>query len=146
MLPGSGLALSLSYTAWDLFGSYRMVWIVETSTRPLGLLCYTESVTNNFFLDSENEVVKCSAAQMKHTLCMWWNMSFSRIWEKLFWRTLLWFPEYVQWSAVRVTAVTLTVCYSDSFGNPRFITNKTPLLTVTKNRLQWHLLPNFSVS
>ena len=42
----------------------------------------------------------------------------------------------LQWSAVRVTAVTVTVGYSDSFGNPRFITNKTPLLTVTKNRLQ----------
>ena len=38
----------------------------------------------------------------------------------------------VQWSAVRVTAVIVTVGYSDSFGNPRFITNKTPLLTVTK--------------
>ena len=37
---------------------------------------------------------------------------------------------------VRVTAVTVTVVFSDSFGNPRFITNKTPLLTVTKNRLQ----------
>ena len=37
----------------------------------------------------------------------------------------------VQWSAVTVTAVTVTVGYSDSFGNPRFITNKTPLLTVT---------------
>ena len=49
----------------------------------------------------------------------------------------------LQWSAVRVTAVTVTVGYSDSFGNPRFITNKTPLLTVTKNRLQWHLLPHF---
>ena len=42
----------------------------------------------------------------------------------------------LQWSAVRVTAVTVTVGYSDSFGNPRFITNKTPLLTVTKNWLQ----------
>ena len=50
---------------------------------------------------------------------------------------------HIQWSAVRVTAVTVTVGYSDSFGNPRFITNKTPLLTVTKNRLQWHLLPHF---
>ena len=37
----------------------------------------------------------------------------------------------VQWSAVRVTAVSVTVGYSDSFGNPRFIANKTPLLTVT---------------
>ena len=37
----------------------------------------------------------------------------------------------LQWSAVRVTVVTVTVGYSDSFGNPRFITNKTPLLTVT---------------
>ena len=27
----------------------------------------------------------------------------------------------VQWSAVRVTAVTVTVGCSDSFGNPRFI-------------------------
>ena len=27
----------------------------------------------------------------------------------------------VQWSAVRETAVTVTVGYSDSFGNPRFI-------------------------
>ena len=27
----------------------------------------------------------------------------------------------VQMSAVRVTAVTVTVCYSDRFGNPRFI-------------------------
>ena len=35
-----------------------------------------------------------------------------------------------------LTAVTVTVGYSDSFGNPKFITNKTPLLTVTKNRLQ----------
>ena len=34
----------------------------------------------------------------------------------------------------------VTVGYSDSFGNPRFITNKTPLLTVTKNRLQWHYI------
>ena len=42
----------------------------------------------------------------------------------------------LQWSAVTVTAVTVTVGYSDSFANPRFITNKTPLLTVTKNRLQ----------
>ena len=42
----------------------------------------------------------------------------------------------LQWSAVTVTAVTVTVGYSDSFGNPRFITNKTLLLTVTKNRLQ----------
>ena len=41
----------------------------------------------------------------------------------------------LQWSAVRVTAVTVAVGYSDSFVNPRFITNKTPLLTVTKNRL-----------
>ena len=40
--------------------------------------------------------------------------------------------EELQWSAVRVTAVTVTVGYSDSFGNPRFITNKTPLLTVPK--------------
>ena len=37
----------------------------------------------------------------------------------------------IQWSAVRVTAVTETVGYSDSFGNPQFITKKTPLLTVT---------------
>ena len=51
---------------------------------------------------------------------------------------------WLQWSVVRVTAVKVTVGYSDSFGNPRFITNKTPLLTVTKNRLQWHILPNFS--
>ena len=29
----------------------------------------------------------------------------------------------IQWSAVRVTAVTVTVGYSDRFGNPRFITN-----------------------
>ena len=29
----------------------------------------------------------------------------------------------IQWSTVRVTAVTVTVGYSDSFGNPRFITN-----------------------
>ena len=42
----------------------------------------------------------------------------------------------LQWSAVRVTAVRVTVSYSDSFGNPRIITNKTPLLTVTNNRLQ----------
>ena len=42
----------------------------------------------------------------------------------------------IQRSAVRVTAVTVTVGYSDRFGNPRFITNKAPLLTVTKNRLQ----------
>ena len=42
----------------------------------------------------------------------------------------------LQWSAVRVTVVTVTVGYSDSFVNPRFITNKTPLLTVTNNRLQ----------
>ena len=42
----------------------------------------------------------------------------------------------IQWSEVRVTAVTVTVGYSDSFDNPRFIINKTPLLTVTKNRLQ----------
>ena len=28
----------------------------------------------------------------------------------------------LQWSTVRVTAVTLTVGYSDSFCNPRFIT------------------------
>ena len=27
----------------------------------------------------------------------------------------------VQWSAVRVTAVTVTIGYSDSYGNPRFI-------------------------
>ena len=46
------------------------------------------------------------------------------------------FVKMLQWSAVRVTGVTVTVGYSDSFGNPRFITNKTPLLTVTKNRLQ----------
>ena len=39
----------------------------------------------------------------------------------------------LQWSVVAVTAVTMTVGYSDSFGNPRFVTNKTPLLTVTKN-------------
>ena len=31
-----------------------------------------------------------------------------------------------------MTAVTVTVGYSDSFGNPRFITSKPPLLTVTK--------------
>ena len=37
----------------------------------------------------------------------------------------------IQWSAVRVTTVTDTVGYSDSFGNPQFITKKTPLLTVT---------------
>ena len=42
----------------------------------------------------------------------------------------------LEWSEVTVTAVTVTVGYSDSFGNPRFITNKNPLLTVTKNRLQ----------
>ena len=45
---------------------------------------------------------------------------------------------------VQSPAVTVTVGYSDSFGNPWFITNKTPPLTVTKNRLQWHLLPHFS--
>ena len=28
----------------------------------------------------------------------------------------------IQWSAVTVTAVKVTVGYSDSFGNPRFIT------------------------
>ena len=33
---------------------------------------------------------------------------------------------------VTVTVVTVTVGYSDSFGNPLFITNKTPLLTVKK--------------
>ena len=49
----------------------------------------------------------------------------------------------VQWSAVTVSAVTVTVGYGDSFCNPWFITNKTPLLTVTYNRLQWHLLPHF---
>ena len=37
----------------------------------------------------------------------------------------------MQWSVVRVTVVSVTVGYSDSFGNPLFITNKTPLLTVT---------------
>ena len=42
----------------------------------------------------------------------------------------------IQWSAVTVTAVTVTVSYSDSFGNPRFITNKTPLLTVIQNWLE----------
>ena len=41
--------------------------------------------------------------------------------------TVLAIPKPLQWSAV-----TVTVGYSDSFGNPRFITNKTPLLTVTK--------------
>ena len=29
-------------------------------------------------------------------------------------------PSGLQWSAVRVTAVTVTVGYSDSFGNPRW--------------------------
>ena len=42
----------------------------------------------------------------------------------------------IQWSAVRVTAVTVTVGYSDSFCNPRFISTKRQAVTVTKNRLQ----------
>ena len=42
----------------------------------------------------------------------------------------------IQSPAVRVTAVTVTVGYSDTFGNPRSITNKTQAVTVTKNRLQ----------
>ena len=42
----------------------------------------------------------------------------------------------LQSPAVRVTAVTVTVGYSDTFGNPRSITNKTQAVTVTKNRLQ----------
>ena len=40
-----------------------------------------------------------------------------------------------------MTAVTVTVGYSDSFGNPRFITNKPPLLTVTKKSVTVTLLP-----
>ena len=52
--------------------------------------------------------------------------------------TPLFLPAWAR--AVTVTAVTVTVGYSDSFGNPRFITNKTPLLTVTKNWLQWHYI------
>ena len=42
----------------------------------------------------------------------------------------------LQWSGVIVTAVTVTVGYSDSFCNPRFIRTKRQAVTVTKNRLQ----------
>ena len=42
----------------------------------------------------------------------------------------------LQWSAVRVTAVTVTVGYSDSFVSPRFIGTKRQAVRVTKNRLQ----------
>ena len=42
----------------------------------------------------------------------------------------------LQWSAVRVTAVTVTVGYSDSFCNPRFLSTKRQAVRVTKNRLQ----------
>ena len=34
-----------------------------------------------------------------------------------------WLSFSLQWSAVTVTAVTVTVGYSDTYGNPRFITN-----------------------
>ena len=37
--------------------------------------------------------------------------------------TVLAIPDSLQWSAVTVTAVTVTVGYSDTYGNPRFITN-----------------------
>ena len=45
---------------------------------------------------------------------------------------------HIQWSAVTVTAVTVTVGYSDCFCNPRFIRTKIQVVTVTKNWLQWH--------